>query len=106
MESKRSSKFDKEYSMFAENLKSSFLNLILMDQNGKSEIKISVCVIQNDGSAKSAVFNAVTIALLDAGVQMRDFLVSLTVGLCEGRYVIDLTQEECKSAQGELTLSF
>lgn len=67
-ESKRSSRFDKDYSMFAENLKSSLENLLIMDENGKSEIKISVCVVQNDGSAKSAVFNAVTLALLDAGV--------------------------------------
>jgi exosome complex component RRP41 len=42
-------------------------------------------VIQNDGSSKSAVFNAVTLALLDAGVPMKDFLVSTTVGNLNGR---------------------
>lgn len=31
--------------MFAENLKESFENLIILDENGKSEISISVCVI-------------------------------------------------------------
>jgi len=70
--------------MFAENLRSSFENLLILDPNGKSEVKITVCVIQNDGSSKSSVFNAVTLALLDAGVQMKDFLISLTVGLDQG----------------------
>ncbi|CAD8134966.1 unnamed protein product [Paramecium octaurelia] len=106
IESKRSSKFDKDYSMFAENLKESFENLIILDENGKSEISISVCVIQNDGSSKSAVFNAITLALLDAGVSMKDFLVSVTVGLDQGNLIVDLTQEESKTAQGELTISY
>ena len=67
--------------MFAENLRHSFENLILLDPNSKTEIQVSVCVIQNDGSSKSAVFNAITLALLDAGIPMKDFLVSTTVGI-------------------------
>lgn len=54
---------------------------MIIDPNGKSELLITVCVIQNDGSHKSAIFNAITLALLDAGVQMKDFLISVTVGL-------------------------
>ena len=45
IESKRNSKFDKDFSMFAENLKHSFQSLILIDASAKTEIQISVCVI-------------------------------------------------------------
>lgn len=92
VESKRHSKFDKDFSMFAETLRHSFENLILIDANTKTEIQIQVCVIQNDGSSKSAIFNAVTLALLDAGVPMRDFLVSATVGICNATV---LSGSEC-----------
>ena len=92
--------------MFAENLRESFENLVLLDERGKSEIVVNVCVIQNDGSSKSAVFNAVTIALLDAGVRMRDFLVSVNVGLYQGDIIVDMTNEEQRDAQGDLTISY
>jgi exosome complex component RRP41 len=48
-------------------------------------------VIQQDGSPKSAIFNALTLSLLDAGIPMRDFLVSVTVGLNQGNLIVDLT---------------
>ena len=80
--------------MFAENLRHSFENLILLDS--KTEIHVSVCVLQNDGSSKSAVFNVVTLALLDAGIPMKDFLVSVTVGSLHGQILTDLTWEESK----------
>lgn len=70
--------------MFAENLRHSFESLILIDPNAKTEIHVQVCVIQNDGSSKSAIFNAVTLALLDAGVPMKDFLVSTSTGIDNG----------------------
>ena len=84
VDSKRNSKFDKEFSQFAEVLRHTFQNLIIMDPNTKTEIIISVCVIQNDGSSKSAIFNAVNMALMDAGIPMKDFLVSCSVGLHNG----------------------
>jgi exosome complex component RRP41 len=37
-------------------------------------------LIQNDGSSKSAILNCITLALVNAGIAMKDFLVSSTVG--------------------------
>lgn len=71
----------RDSSEFAENLRVSFENMIFEDTIGKSEIDIIVTVIQGDGSAKSAIFNAVTMALMDAGISMKDLVVSATVGI-------------------------
>jgi exosome complex component RRP41 len=38
-----------------------------------------VTLIQNDGSPKSAILNCITLALINAGISMKDFLVSSTV---------------------------
>lgn len=59
--------FIREWSEFTENLRISFENLLIVDQYKKSEILIIVSVLQSDGSAKSGIFNAITLALLDAG---------------------------------------
>lgn len=41
--------------------------MILSDQLGSGEIDVIVSVIQADGSAKSIIFNAISLALMDAG---------------------------------------
>ena len=74
-------KNNRDSSEFAENLRVSFENMIFEETIGKSEIDVIVTVIQGDGSAKSAIFNAVTMALMDAGISMRDLVVSATVGI-------------------------
>ena len=47
--------------------------------NPRSRIDICVNVIQDDGSCQSAAVNAVTLALIEAGIPMRDFVVSISV---------------------------
>jgi exosome complex component RRP41 len=60
----------------------------------KHQIEISVTVIQNEGSAKSAVMNCISMALVNAGVAMRDLLVSCTVGMIGSRVLVDPNEEE------------
>ena len=58
----------REWSEFSENLRFCFEKLICSENYQKSQILIIVTVLQSDGSTKSAIFNAVTLALLDAGL--------------------------------------
>ncbi len=60
----------------------------------KHQIEILVTVVQNEGSAKSAVMNCISMALVNAGVAMRDLLVSCTVGALHGRVITDPNEEE------------
>lgn len=50
----------------------------------KSQIEVVVTVLQNEGSAKSAVMNCISLALIDAGVTLKDLLVSCGVGMLGG----------------------
>ena len=47
-------------------------------------------VLQADGGYRSAAFNAVSLALMDAGIAMKDFLVATTAGLLQNVAVLDL----------------
>jgi exosome complex component RRP41 len=63
-------------------------------------------VLVNGGSAKSCVLNAITLALVHAGVQMRDLLVSCTVGNLGNIQVIDPTDEEEYDLTNETIVSY
>ena len=47
----------------------------------RSQIDLQVFVMESDGSYKSAAFNAVSLALMNAGIAMKDYLVATTSGL-------------------------
>ena len=46
--------------------------------------------MESDGSFRSAAFNAVSLALMNAGIAMKDFLVATTTGLLNNVAVLDL----------------
>lgn len=46
--------------------------------------------MEADGGYRSAAFNAVNLALIDAGIAMKDFVVATTAGLLGNVAVLDL----------------
>jgi ribonuclease PH len=59
----------------------------------KTLISIAISVIHHGASLADAAMLAGSLALLNAGVQMGDLVVSCTVGLDEGRFVQFLKSE-------------
>lgn len=57
-----------------------FSSAILRHLFPNSTISISIHVLSQDGSLLSACLNATTLALIDAGVPMTDYIVSCTAG--------------------------
>jgi exosome complex component RRP41 len=51
-------------------------------------------VLQSDGGARAACFNATVLALADAGVAMRDLLATCSAGYLEGTPLLDLNYLE------------
>ena len=63
-------------------------------------------VLQNEGGAKSAVMNCISIALTNAGICMKDMLVSCTVGTLNTRIVVDPSEEEEYELANEFVISY
>jgi exosome complex component RRP41 len=64
-------------------------------------------VLQSDGGYRSAAFNAVSLALMDAGIAMKDFVVATTAGLLNGNVaVMDLIFDEEKRQNCEFVLVY
>lgn len=59
-------------------IKQTFEEAIRRETYKNSRIDIFITVIQDDGGCQSAAINAATLAIIDAGIPMVDFVVSLS----------------------------
>ena len=93
-ERKKITRGDKKSSEFEEYMKEMMESVVLMEIIPHSDIDIHIVVLQDDGSIESAAINAVTLALIDAGVPMKDFLISCSCGYYNNTALIDITYAE------------
>ncbi len=78
-----------------------FEDAILMDQFPRSQVEIFVEILQSDGSVVSAAINAVTLALVNAGIPLKDMVASCTLGLMDSKNVlVDLNHAETENGAG------
>ncbi|KAJ3104909.1 hypothetical protein HDU97_008767 [Phlyctochytrium planicorne] len=57
---------------------------------GKSELTVNIQVVQIDGGILHTAINAVTLALIDAGIQMTDYVVACSAGYADNSAILDL----------------
>ncbi len=84
-----------------------FEKAILLEQFSRSQIDVVVEVLQDHGGAAAAAINAVSLALIDAGIPLRDRVVAVTVGVQDDRVLVDLSQAEAdkSAAQAQLLMA-
>jgi ribonuclease PH len=92
---------------FGQTIKTIFNQVIKLEYYTKSEININVLVLQNDGNYKSASINAITFALINAGIYIKDSVVGINVGCTEDdRMIYDLQLQEEKQYIPILNVAF
>lgn len=79
---------------FAANIKSTFEPVIQLYLYPRSQIDINVQVLQSDGSLLQAAINATTLALIDAGIPLNDYVCAITCALHDATPLLDLTSLE------------
>lgn len=84
---------------------STFERIIVAHLYKNSAINIFVNVLESDGGVKSTVINAVVIALIDAGIAMKDLVSACTTAMLRNELFIDPNQQELNGAIMELTLA-
>lgn len=76
-------------------IKSIFEKVILLKNYSWSQIDIHICVVENDGSMKSAAINAACLALVDAGIALKELVISINAGFLLGQEpALDLLESE------------
>ncbi|KAL1279746.1 hypothetical protein QQF64_014346 [Cirrhinus molitorella] len=71
----------------------------------RSQIDIYVKILQADGGNYSACVNAATLALVDAGIPMRDYVCACTAGFVEDTPLADLCHAEESGGGTSLALA-
>ncbi|AFZ80195.1 exosome complex exonuclease RRP41, putative [Theileria equi strain WA] len=101
----KSSKNDRMVTDIVNAIKGTFGEAIIQDMYKRLAIRIFVNIIEADGGIKSTVLNAVGVALIDAGIALRDLTSSCSVVLLENRIFTDGNHLEINAATAELTVA-
>lgn len=89
-------KNSKKLSEFELNLKSIFKSVIIMEKYEKSQLDLNIEILQTDGGSEMcAAVNAATLALIDAGICMREYICACTASLTDdGVPLLDVSHLE------------
>ncbi|KAF8150549.1 ribosomal protein S5 domain 2-type protein [Crassisporium funariophilum] len=88
---RKRSRGDKRILEFAATIKSTFEPVVQTNLYPRSQIDIFVQVLQQDGGLLQACINATTLALINAGIPMVDFVCAVTGGVHSTFPMLDLT---------------
>lgn len=79
---------------------------LILEDYPRTAIQIYVEVLQSDGGSRVAGITAASLALADAGINMRDMVVGCAVGKIEDKIVLDLDDAEDKEGSGDMPFAF
>lgn len=98
-ERRKRGKGDRQMGNLAAAIEGAFAPVVLRHLYSRSVISVHISVTEADGSIMAAAVNAVSLALMDAGVAMLEPLVAITVGLYAGAHVVP-SPEASKATAG------
>ncbi|RUP52368.1 hypothetical protein BC936DRAFT_145609 [Jimgerdemannia flammicorona] len=86
-------------------IKQTFEPVIKTTLYPRSQIDIYLQILQHDGGDLQACINAATLALIDAGLPMIDYVCACTAGSIDKEPIVDLNHVEESSDSPELTVA-
>ncbi|NXI42383.1 EXOS4 protein, partial [Galbula dea] len=96
---------DRQATELALHLRQTFEAAILTSLYPRSQIDIYVQILQADGGNYCAGVNAATLAVMDAGIPMRDYVCACSVGLADDTPLADLSSPEEAAGGPQLVLA-
>lgn len=81
-------------------------SVIFLEEYPRSIIDVFVEVLQSDGGSRCASITAVSAALADSGISMKDLIVGCAVGKIDGQIVLDLNDLEDKEGEGDMPVAY
>ncbi|MFP3189783.1 MAG: exosome complex exonuclease Rrp41 [Thermoproteota archaeon] len=86
-------------------IKEAFSGCIKKELFPKSTIDVYIEVLNADGSTRVASINAVSLALVDAGIFMFDLVSAVSVGKIGNQLIVDLTGEEDQNSEADMPIA-
>jgi len=104
-ERKRRPRGDRKSMEMSQHLKQTFEATIKTELYPRSQIDIFVEVLQADGGNYCACVNAATLALIDAGIPLKDYVSACTASLVADTPLVDVSSLEATTGGPELTVA-
>jgi len=86
-------------------IKQTFEDCVLRHLYPRSQISIFVQVIVDDGGALAAAISAASLALIDAGIAMKDFVCACPVGFDDDHPILDINSLERSFGGASMTVA-
>ncbi|KAI5949213.1 GPI14 [Candida theae] len=93
-ERKKRSKSEKRLVELRTTLERTFEQSILLHLYPRTNITINIQVLSQDGGMLAAITNSITLAIIDAGIAMYDYVSSVSCGLFDQSALLDLNNLE------------
>ena len=79
---------------------------IFLERYPRSSVDVYAEVLEADGGTRCASITAATVALVDAGIPMKDLVVACSAGKYNGRVVLDLGDYEDKNGEADMPFAY
>ena len=77
----------------------------MLENYPRTAIDVYVEILQSDGGSRCASISAASVALADAGINMRDLVSACAAGKVAGQVVLDVDDTEDKEGQADLPIA-
>jgi exosome complex component RRP41 len=82
-----------------------FENLVMAELYPMTQIDIFVDVLQAEGGTRVTAITAAAVALVDAGIPLKDMVCGIAVGKADGQIVVDLGKEEDNFGESDVPIA-
>jgi len=79
---------------------------LMLDDYPRTAIDVYIEVLQADGGSRCAGITAASVALADAGINMRDMVAACAAGKVDDMIVLDINDEEDKEGQADMPIAY
>jgi exosome complex component RRP41 len=79
---------------------------LILEDYPRTAIDVYIEILQSDGGSRCAGITAASVALADAGINMRDLVAACAAGKVSDTIVLDINDEEDKEGQADMPLAY
>ena len=102
----RRARNDRRLSEWSRIVEQAFTSSVMSESFPRSQVDVFVEVLNADGGVLAAIVNAINLALIDAGVPMRDYVVAVCVAYVQNTAVLDPNRQEESGNSPTITFAF
>lgn len=78
---------------------------VFLEKFPRSTIDVFIEILEAEGGTRCAGITAASVALADAGIPMRDMVVSCAAGKANGEVIVDLSEWEDKDGEADVPIA-